>query len=176
MGLKNDTGRLFISRSGFAVDPAGYIVTNAHVVEHASVSYRVVYREQTYEAEVAAVSETQDIALIKVNQPLKNILVFEEEKPQEGETIYAIGYPGNQKLTMLEGTYNGIQAVYDGGMTYTGITMPLKQGISGSPVVNAKGKVIGIASAVSLSDENAAWMVDSATARQFLKDWLFLQE
>ncbi|MBQ9823938.1 MAG: trypsin-like peptidase domain-containing protein [Solobacterium sp.] len=162
--------------SGFAVSTEGYIVTNAHVVEHASVSYRVVYREQTYDAEVVSVSETQDIALIKVNQPLRNILVFEEEKPQEGETVWALGYPGDQKLTMLEGTYNGVQAVYAGGLTYTGITMPLRQGISGSPVVNAKGKVVGIASAVSLTDENKAWMVDSATALQFLKDWLFLQK
>ena len=161
--------------SGFAVSRDGWIVTNAHVVDHAAVSYKVVYREQVYNAEVAAVSDEQDIALVRVDAVLHNTLVFEEEKPRQGDTLYAVGYPGSQKLTVVTGTYEGTVSAMS-GTRYTGIRMPLKAGISGSPVVNEHGRVTGIASAVSRTDENEAWMVDGQDVKDFLKDYIFLQD
>jgi hypothetical protein len=161
---------------GFAVTNDGYIVTNAHVVDHHAVRYRIIYRENVYNAETIAVSEEQDIALMKADVPLKNTLSFDTSEPKKDETIYTVGYPGNQKLSVLKGTYIGTEAVFENGLEYTAIAMPLEAGISGSPVISSKGKVIGIASAKSLSTENLAWMVDLETAKDFLKDYIFVSD
>ena len=54
--------------------------------------------------------------------------------------------------------------------------MPLEKGISGSPVVNEDMEAVGIASAVSLADENLSYMVPSEIAVEFLKDQIFLEK
>ncbi len=159
---------------GFAVNDDGYIVTNAHVVEHAAVSYYVMYRENRYEAKVVQISEDEDIALIRINTPTRYNLRFADIPPERDDPLYTVGYPGDQKLTVLEGKSLGDTIRFENGVSYMPIQMALKSGISGSPVLDEEGRVAGIASAVSTKDENLSFMVSSDTAKDFLKDYLFI--
>ena len=161
---------------GFVIDENGYIVTNAHVVDHAAVSYYVMYRENRYEAEVIAVSEQEDIALLKINTSTNAVLKISEVNPLKDDVLYAVGYPGDQKLTVLSGTSLGGVIHFEKGVSYMPVQMALKEGISGSPVLNQYGEVAGIASAVSVQDENLSFIVPADLVRDFVKDYLFMHE
>lgn len=161
---------------GFAVNDDGYIVTNAHVVDHYAVSYYVMYRENRYEAEVIRISEDEDIALIHIDTLTHFNLRFADSPPEKDDPLYTVGYPGNQKLTVLEGKALGDKIRFEQGISYMPIQMALKSGISGSPVLDSEGRVAGIASAVSTQDENLSFMVSSDTAKDFLKDYLFIDD
>ena len=159
---------------GFVIDENGYIVTNAHVVDHAAVKYYAVYRENRYEAEVIAVDDKEDIALIRIHTPTRYKLKIADRTPSEGDPLYAAGYPGDQKFTVLSGSAAGSPMTFTSGITYTPLHMALRSGISGSPVLNEAGEVAGIASAVSLDDENLSFMVPCEMVQDFLKDHLFV--
>ena len=79
-------------------------------------------------------------------------------------------------LTVLEGKALGEKIRFEQGISYMPIKMALKSGISGSPVLDSEGRVAGIASAVSTQDENLSFMVSSDTAKDFLKDYLFIDD
>ena len=90
--------------------------------------------------------------------------------------LYAVGYPGDQKLTVLSGTSLGGVIHFEKGVSYMPVQMALKEGISGSPVLNQYGEVAGIASAVSVQDENLSFIVPADLVRDFVKDYLFMHE
>lgn len=163
--------------SGFVISDDGYIVTNAHVIDHASVSYYAIYRENRYEAEVIDISASEDIALIRIHTPTHYRLKVSEDVPLRDDPLYTLGYPGSQKLTVLEGSSYGRTIRFEEeGVTYMPIHMALKAGISGSPVLDQRGNVAGIASAVSLNDENLSYMVPCDIVLDFLKDHIFLAD
>ena len=160
---------------GFAVNDEGYIITNAHVVDHYAVSYYVTYRNNRYEAEVIHISEKDDIALVHINTLTRYNLPIAKSLPEEGENVYAVGWPGDQKLTVLSGSVAGENIRFSEELSYVPLHMALKAGISGSPVVDEEGNVAGIASAVSSKDENLSYMVSCENVRDFLKDYLFVE-
>ena len=160
---------------GFAVNDDGYIITNAHVVDHYAVRYYVTYRNNRYEAEVIHISEKDDIALVHINTPTRFNLAIAKNLPAEDETVYAVGWPGDQKLSILSGSVAGENIRFSEEISYVPLHMALKAGISGSPVVDEDGNVAGIASAVSSADENLSYMVSCENVRDFLKDYLFVE-
>ena len=159
---------------GFAVNEDGYIVTNAHVIDHAAVGYKIVYRQTAYEAKLISRDEIQDVALMKIDTRTSRTLQFTRTLPDPGDTLYTVGYPGKQRLTVLEGVWLGGDIQDENGMTYTRIQMPLEAGVSGSPVIDTDGNVVGIASAVSTSVDSLAYIVSAETALDFLSSSLFI--
>ena len=160
--------------SGFAVSADGYIVTNAHVIDHPSSRYRVIVGNKTYTADVEAVSAKNDIALLKTDAHLPAVMHFCSGDTDEGETVFAIGYPENDGRTAVSGTYDGTRVTFGTGITYEVICCPLRQGNSGSPVLNEEGGVIGIAAAVSTDHPGTSLIIPKDICTEFLREYIFM--
>ncbi|MGS2723883.1 S1C family serine protease [Porticoccus sp. GXU_MW_L64] len=134
--------------SGFLVTGQGVIATNYHVIESA-ISHPDKYRIEYLDAEgnvgpleLLDINVINDLALLKSDQLVMSPLGLAEQKPQQGETIYAIGNPHDIGFTVVPGTYNNVNdASYYRRIHFTGSINP---GMSGGPVLNGAGEVVGI--------------------------------
>ncbi|HEX8097722.1 MAG TPA: trypsin-like peptidase domain-containing protein, partial [Pyrinomonadaceae bacterium] len=132
--------------SGFFVAP-DRVVTNRHVIEGA-------YRAEVHTTNggalpvkgVLAVDAEGDIALLKVEPPagLVQPLPLERTSPQEGESIVVIGNPFGLEGSVTNGIVSAVRDIPNFGRIIQ-ITAPISPGSSGSPVVNMRGQVIGVA-------------------------------
>jgi Tfp pilus assembly protein PilF len=131
--------------SGFFIE-TDRIVTNRHVIEGA---YRAEIHSSTgavYPVKgVLAVDAEGDIAVLKIDTPANvRPLPLDRTSPQEGESIVVIGNPLGLEGSVTNGIVSAVRDIPTFGRIIQ-ITAPISSGSSGSPVVNMKGQVIGIA-------------------------------
>lgn len=136
-----------------------YIVTCAHVISDANVSYGVLLLDgRRYEAELVAYDTRTDIGVVKVEATGLPLAEFGDSTSlRVGEPVYAIGNPGGSEY--FGSITNGIVSAIDRSVTST-YTMTCIQhnaainpGNSGGALVNAAGQVIGINSSKIASTE-----------------------
>ena len=135
--------------SGFQISADGMIATNYHVVSQAvsdpekyTLNYLSVDGEEG-ELELLDVDVVNDLAILRQkNKAGKQHLKLAQTKPQKGETIISMGNPLDLGMTLVPGTYNGIASgsFYD-RIHFSGSINP---GMSGGPVINRNGEVVGI--------------------------------
>ncbi len=139
-------GKALSRGSGFFID-ADRVVTNRHVIENA---YRVEVHSSngnTYQVKgVLAVDAEGDIALLKVDTPAHRVrpLSLERTSPQEGESVVVIGNPFGLEGSVTNGIVSAVRDIPTFGRIIQ-ITASISPGSSGSPVVNMRGQVIGVA-------------------------------
>lgn len=141
-GAKAATG------SGFVVGSHGLLATNYHVVSD-ELSHPGRYRIEALapgggsrEVQVIAVDVVNDLALLAGAQPQVAPLELAGKAPQRGTTIFSMGYPYELGITVVPGTYNGIaQNSRYHRIHFSGAVNP---GMSGGPVVDDAGDVVGI--------------------------------
>src|SRR5215813_9956418 len=131
--------------SGFFID-TDRIVTNRHVLENA---YRAEIHSSagtTYPVKgVLAVDAEGDLALLKVDAPgVARPLSLERTSPQEGESVVVIGNPFGLEGSVTNGIVSAVRDIPTYGRIIQ-ITAPISPGSSGSPVVNMRGQVLGVA-------------------------------
>src|ERR1700704_3604835 len=132
--------------SGFFID-IDRVVTNRHVIENA---YRVEVHSSNgsiYPVKgVLAVDAEGDVALLKVDAPVNTVrpLSLERISPQEGESVVVIGNPFGLEGSVTNGIVSAVRDILTFGRIIQ-ITAPISPGSSGSPVVNMRGQVIGVA-------------------------------
>jgi Tfp pilus assembly protein PilF len=142
----NNRGEALSRGSGFFID-VDRVVTNRHVIENA---YRAEVHSSTgnvYSVKsVLAVDAEGDLALLKVDAPpnLVRPLSLERTSPQEGESIVVIGNPFGLEGSVSNGIVSAVRDIPTFGRIIQ-ITAPISPGSSGSPVVNMRGQVIGVA-------------------------------
>src|SRR5712671_2126985 len=132
--------------SGFFID-VNRVVTNRHVIEGA-------YRAEVHlnsghifpVKNVIAVDAEGDVALLKVEAPANLVrpLSLDRTSPQEGESVVVIGNPFGLEGSVTNGIVSAVRDIPGFGRIIQ-ITAPISPGSSGSPVVNMKGQVIGVA-------------------------------
>jgi hypothetical protein len=138
--------------SGFLVDGAQRLVTNAHVVQGA---YRieVVFANgrSMRSVPVVAYDSAADIALIALPRTSAPSLQLDDtrERPAIGASVYVVGSPLGLTSTFSSGIVSGWRR--RGEQNLIQLTAPISPGSSGGPVLGARGRVIGVATA-SLSD------------------------
>ncbi len=143
--------------SGVIVDSAGYIVTNAHVVQGAqrivvvlptALTGRTVRRERVYPAHLLGTHPESDIAVLKIDTagrlpalPLRGTAVV-----KQGELVFAVGSPQGLASTMTMGVVSSAarQVDVDAPVLFIQTDAPINPGNSGGPLVNAEGEVVGI--------------------------------
>jgi S1-C subfamily serine protease len=160
-----DARRRFGTRStgsGWVFNADGYIVTNAHVVrgaERISVQFsdgRVVETEDIKGQPFLADPYT-DVAVIKVAKGAGNFPIKRASgiQPQQGDHVYAFGSPFGFKFSMTQGIISGLgrdpsSAMEEGGFTnFIQTDAAVNPGNSGGPMVDIKGRMIGMSVAIA---------------------------
>jgi tetratricopeptide (TPR) repeat protein len=132
--------------SGFFTAP-DRVVTNRHVLEGAYRAEIHTINDLTYNVKgVLAVDGEGDIALLQVDIPptVASPLTVLRTSPQEGESIVVIGNPLGLEGSISNGIVSAVRDIPSFGRIIQ-ITAPISPGSSGSPVVNMRGEVVGVA-------------------------------
>ena len=147
--------------TGIIVDPDGYIMTNAHVVEGAqrikvilpppasdsAIELQPIHAWQILEAKLLGTHKQSDLALLKVNAThLPTAALRSDVRVHQGELVFAIGTPEGLRNTVTMGVVSSLarQLDPDKPMVYIQTDAPLNPGNSGGPLVDIDGNVIGI--------------------------------
>lgn len=146
--IEQATGKQAAIGSGFQISQDGMVVTNYHVVSEYTRypgRYRIEYAAHngvTGELQLIDIDVINDLSLLKKDDFLGNNLELAGGLPLQGEAIYSLGNPHDLGLTVVPGTYNGIAkySLYK-RIHFSGSINP---GMSGGPVLNARGEVIGV--------------------------------
>jgi serine protease Do len=140
--------------SGFIIDGDGSILTNNHVVENATkIVVKLAGDEQDYEAKVIGRDPKTDIAVIKINVKtnLAAASLGDSDRLEVGEWVMAIGNPFGLDGTVTsgivsaKGRHNITQGPYD---NFIQTDASINPGNSGGPLINLRGEVIGINTAI----------------------------
>jgi serine protease Do len=138
--------------SGFIIDPAGYIVTNNHVVDHAHQVTVTLENGKSYPAKVIGHDAKTDVALLKVEagKPLPYVAFGDSSKERVGDWVVAVGNPFGLGGTVTAGIVSAHDRDLNNGPydDYLQIDAPINPGNSGGPLFNQSGQVIGIDTAI----------------------------
>ena len=145
--------------SGVIVDSAGYIMTNAHVVEGAQ-RIRValplptdsgravpVGKRHIVEARLIGVHKDTDLALLKIDEKdLPTLPLLSQPRPRVGQLVFAIGSPEGLQNSVTMGVVSAVarQPDPEKALTYIQTDAPINPGNSGGPLVDMNGSVVGI--------------------------------
>jgi len=138
--------------SGFLVDPAGYIVTNEHVVERAAdMKIHVTMSDgKVYEARYVTGDPSKDIALLKVDGSKAFPFISLEDLSPDllGETVLAVGNPLGYGLSVSRGILSALKrAVTLEDVEYKDLVQTdaaINPGNSGGPLIDIGGKLVGV--------------------------------
>jgi serine protease Do len=160
--------------SGFVVSSDGLVVTNNHVVEGAS-KIRVRLEGRDYDAELKGVDAATDLALLKIDagRALVALPLGDSEALRVGEHVMAIGNPLALGSTVTVGVVSAkgrsIGLTRDTSFeNFIQTDAAINRGNSGGPLVNLRGEVIGIATAMNWGAENIGFAVPVDTLKAVL--------
>jgi serine protease Do/serine protease DegQ len=141
--------------SGVIVDAKnGYIITNHHVVENASEITITLFDDRTFSAKVIGSDEGTDIAVLQAKQPdLVAMALGDSSKLEVGDYVVAIGNPFGLQHTVTAGIVSalgrtGINPDAGGYEDFIQTDASINPGNSGGALVNLRGELIGINSAI----------------------------
>ena len=138
--------------SGFVVDPSGYLVTNHHVVEGASSIEVTLSDGRSFSAKLVGSDAETDLALLKIDASgLPSIPLGSSSSLKVAEPVMAIGNPFGLDHTVTVGIISGTGRVIGAGRydDFLQTDAAINPGNSGGPLINTRGEVIGIASAIA---------------------------
>jgi len=139
--------------SGFIIDKDGSILTNNHVVDNASKIMVKLADEREFEAKVVGRDAKTDIAVIKINakENLPVAPLGDSDRLDVGEWVMAIGNPFGLDNTVTSGIVSAKGRHLPGGGPYDSFIQTdasINPGNSGGPLINLRGEVVGINSAI----------------------------
>lgn len=158
--------------SGFIVDSNGIIVTNKHVASIDNAKFSVITNDgKVYPVEKVYTDPNNDIAIFKINATnLPVITLGDSSNLKLAEPVYAVGTPlGQFTNTVTSGIISGLGRGITAGSRYEGYVEKLDNviqtdaainpGNSGGPLINTRGEVIGINTAVSQEGQNIGFAI-----------------
>ncbi|KYH32708.1 S1C family serine protease [Neomoorella mulderi] len=163
--------------SGFIISPDGYILTNQHVIDGAKqVKVTVVGFDKPFNAQVVGADAPLDLAVLKINagKPLPYLTLGDANKVRVGEWAIAIGNPDGLDHTVTVGVISAkgrpidVQDRHYENLLQTDAS--INPGNSGGPLLNLKGEVIGINTAVNAGAQGIGFAIPSSTVQPVLND------
>ncbi len=137
--------------SGFFISSDGYIVTNNHVVDHATEVTVTTADGKTIAAKVIGTDPKTDIALLKVKDAGTYPFVsFASQSPRVGDWVIAVGNPFGLGGTVTAGIVSARGRDIGSGPydDFLQIDAPVNHGNSGGPTFNTDGEVVGVNTAI----------------------------
>ncbi|MDC0335650.1 Do family serine endopeptidase [Pseudodesulfovibrio sp.] len=159
--------------SGFVITPDGLIVTNYHVIEGAD-KVTVKFQDDTKEhvATVIGSDKETDLAVIKIDtkKQLPVLRFGNSETLQVGEWVIAIGNPYGLDNTVTAGIISAKHRIIGAGPfdNFLQTDASINPGNSGGPLLNMKGEVIGINTAINANAENIGFAIPSTQAEKII--------
>ncbi len=164
--------------TGFVIERSGYVLTNNHVVENSEeIKVRLVDNPEEMPARVVGRDEATDIALVKIDPPLPLAVapLGDSDKVQIGEWVVAIGSPFGLDHSVTAGIVSakGRHDVRPGGSSagyydFIQTDASINAGNSGGPLINVRGEVIGINTAMNPNAQGIAFAVPINMAKAIL--------
>ncbi|HTV22657.1 MAG TPA: trypsin-like peptidase domain-containing protein [Polyangiaceae bacterium] len=153
--------------AGVAVDRAGFVLTNLHVVDGAKSITVTPFGADPISAEVLDSDRELDLALLKLPAPLANAAVVgRSEALGVGDEVMAVGSPRKMYFSVSRGMVSFPNRFLD-GVEYIQTDLPINVGNSGGPLVNDEGNVVGIVSFILRDSQGISFAlpIDRAVAR-----------
>ena len=165
------------SGSGFVVDASGLIVTSLHVVDGASTIQVILSDTTRLGATLVTSDATNDLAVLRVSGGNLAALSLATDGPGIGQTVIAIGTPlGEFPNSVTVGVVSGLDRSVDVGSArsskhLTGVFQTdaaLSSGMSGGPILNLAGQVVGVTTAVAESAQGVGFAEPTAAVAALL--------
>ncbi len=158
--------------SGFLIHPAGYLLTNHHVVDRADAIRAVLSDGREYPGRVVGRDAGLDLALVRIegDRIFPTIAMGDSDRLEPGEWALAVGSPFGLAQTFTVGV---ISATGRGGLGYGSrarfiqTDASINYGNSGGPLLNIDGEAIGINTAVMPFGHGIGFAIPINTARTF---------
>jgi len=163
--------------SGVIIHGDGYVVTNAHVVSRALQITIHLPDKTRYAAKVISSDSAHDLAVLKVELPrgktLPHLPLGRSDDLMVGETVIAIGNPLGFANTLTTGVISATnrKLEFAGDIEYTGLIQtdaPINPGNSGGPLLNIRGELIGINTAIRADAQNIGFAISADTVTEQL--------
>jgi serine protease Do len=159
--------------SGFIVDKDGYIITNNHVVENAQEIKVKLADGREFNAKVVGRDPKTDLALIKISSVFKDLPTLslgDSDSIRVGDWVLAIGNPFGLEHTVTQGIISARGRAIGSGPydNFLQTDAPINPGNSGGPLVNLKGEVIGINTAIIATGQGIGFAIPINTAKSVI--------
>jgi S1-C subfamily serine protease len=149
--------------SGFVIDKAGYVVTNFHVIEEADKIEVSFSNNDSMKARIVGRDPSTDIALLKVeanSRALRPLVLGDSSALRVGDDVLAIGNPLGFERSATRGIVSAVQRPLraPSGFTIDHVIQTdaaLNRGNSGGPLMNSRGAVIGVNSAIETAGDGS---------------------
>ena len=162
--------------SGVVVAADGTIVTNVHVVVRATRIHVTLADEREFDAKLVGADADSDIAVLRVTtgDSLPFIALGTSDDLMIGESVIAIGNPFGLSHTVTTGVVSAVgRSLHEEDRTYTDFIQTdasINPGNSGGPLLNIKGEVIGINTAIYGKAQGIGFAIPVDRARRVMKD------
>jgi serine protease Do len=158
--------------SGFVIDSDGYILTNNHVVEDADEIKVILKDHKEYEAKVIGRDSKTDLALIKIKswRGLQLIKLGNSDELRVGDWVMAIGNPFGLENTVTAGIVSAKGRVIGAGPydNFIQTDASINPGNSGGPLINLKGEVVGINTAIFAGGQGIGFAIPINVAKELI--------
>lgn len=166
--------------SGVIVSREGHIITNNHVIANMEKIEVQLTDGRVEPAHLIGSDELTDIAVLKIDAENIEPLPFgDSDQVRVGQLVFAIGNPFGLQETVTQGIVSakGRRAVADSGVEFLQTDAAVNQGNSGGPLLNLRGEIVGINSAIYSNTDGGAWLgisfaIPANTARRTLESLL----
>ena len=156
--------------SGVIVDPTGIALTNAHVVDRATEMEVITIDGSKHKAKVVGVDKKTDLAVLKLDgsKAFPFLKLADSDEVRVGDWVLAVGSPFGLQATVTSGIVSA-KARQIGAGPYDDFLQTdaaINPGNSGGPLVNMRGEVIGINTAIVRGGNGIGFAIPSSMARR----------
>ncbi len=144
--------------SGTVIDREGHVLTNFHVVDGARQIQVTLFDRKTYEARLVGGDPTNDVAVLEIDAPKESLHPVDfgdSDRLRVGQRVYAIGNPFGLDRTLSTGIVSSLNRWLPSRRRYRTIKQiiqidaAINPGNSGGPLLNSRGRMIGMNTAIA---------------------------
>lgn len=171
--------------SGFIISEDGLIITNKHVVSDTEAEYQILTNDKKkYDVQKIYRDPLNDLAILKINpnQKLKSIKMGDSNNLKLGQLVVAIGTPlGEFTNTVTMGIISGLGRGITAGSPFEGYVEKLDNviqtdaainpGNSGGPLINSRGEVIGVNTAIAQEGQNIGFAIPINVVKDLIQSF-----
>ncbi|MBI5524421.1 MAG: DegQ family serine endoprotease [Desulfarculus sp.] len=159
--------------SGVIVDPAGFVLTNNHVVAEADEITVALKGGEEIKAEIVGRDKKTDLALIKIKatRELPHLPLGDSESVRVGDWVLAVGNPFGLENTVTAGIISAKGRIIGAGPydDFLQTDASINPGNSGGPLINLRGEVVGINTAIVAQGQGIGFAIPVNLARDVMQ-------